>query len=31
VLEGFEGDKDNNSHRNTKDGWRLAGFPWVQS
>ncbi|MCX7193234.1 MAG: rhodanese-like domain-containing protein [Proteobacteria bacterium] len=31
VLEGFEGDKDNNGHRNTKDGWRLAGFPWVQS
>ncbi len=31
VLEGFEGDKDAASHRNTKGGWRAAGLPWVQS
>jgi rhodanese-related sulfurtransferase len=31
VLEGFEGDKDASSHRNTKGGWRAAGLPWVQS
>lgn len=31
VLEGFEGDKDAESHRNTKNGWRKAGLPWTQS
>ena len=31
VLEGFEGDKDENQHRNTKNGWRKAGLPWTQS
>lgn len=31
VLEGFEGDKDGNSHRNTINGWRARGLPWVQS
>ncbi|MDO8206931.1 MAG: rhodanese-like domain-containing protein [Gallionella sp.] len=31
VLEGFEGDKDVSEHRNTVDGWRVAGLPWVQS
>jgi rhodanese-related sulfurtransferase len=31
VLEGFEGDKDQNGHRNTVGGWRAAGLPWVQS
>ncbi len=31
VLEGFEGDKDAASHRNTKGGWRAAGLPWTQS
>ena len=30
VLEGFEGDKDANGHRNTMGGWRKAGLPWVQ-
>lgn len=30
VLEGFEGDKDPQSHRNTMNGWRLAGLPWMQ-
>ncbi|MEX0960547.1 MAG: rhodanese-like domain-containing protein [Burkholderiales bacterium] len=31
VLEGFEGNKDENGHRNTTGGWRVAGLPWVQS
>ena len=31
VLEGFEGDKDESGHRNTKGGWRFAGLPWIQS
>ena len=31
VLEGFEGNKDPNQHRNTLEGWRVAGLPWVQS
>lgn len=31
VLEGFEGDRDSNGHRNTVGGWRTAGLPWVQS
>jgi rhodanese-related sulfurtransferase len=30
VLEGFEGDKDTDGHRNTKGGWRKAGLPWSQ-
>lgn len=31
VLEGFEGDKDEAQHRNTRNGWRKAGLPWTQS
>ena len=31
VLEGFEGDKDDEGHRNTQGGWRAAGLPWTQS
>lgn len=31
VLEGFEGDKDADGHRNTQGGWRASGLPWVQS
>jgi rhodanese-related sulfurtransferase len=31
VLEGFEGDKDSEGHRNKKGGWRYAGLPWGQS
>src|SRR5882672_9002431 len=31
VLEGFEGDKDQQQHRNTVGGWRKAGLPWTQS
>ena len=30
ILEGFEGDKDAQGHRNTIGGWRAAGLPWVQ-
>lgn len=30
VLEGFEGDKDSQDHRNTSGGWRVAGLPWIQ-
>ncbi len=30
ILEGFEGDRDAEEHRNTKEGWRHAGLPWKQ-
>jgi rhodanese-related sulfurtransferase len=30
VLDGFEGRKDANNHRNTVDGWRVSGLPWYQ-
>ena len=30
ILEGFEGDKNAQGHRNTVGGWRVAGLPWVQ-
>lgn len=30
VLEGFEGDRDENHHRGNKGGWRFHGLPWVQ-
>ena len=30
VLEGFEGDLDENFHRGTLGGWRKAGLPWEQ-
>lgn len=30
VLEGFEGDKDSDEHRNSQNGWRKAGLPWKQ-
>lgn len=31
ILEGFEGDKDENGHRGNVSGWKAAGLPWVQS
>lgn len=31
VSEGFEGDKDEKDHRNSVNGWRFHGLPWVQS
>jgi len=30
VLEGFEGDRDAQGHRNSVNGWRMAGLPWEQ-
>jgi rhodanese-related sulfurtransferase len=30
VLEGFEGDRDAQQHRNSIGGWRVAGLPWIQ-
>ena len=30
VTDGFEGDKDENGHRNTISGWRASGCPWFQ-
>jgi rhodanese-related sulfurtransferase len=29
ILEGFEGDKDGDGHRNNLAGWRKAGLPWI--
>jgi rhodanese-related sulfurtransferase len=31
VLEGFQGDKDSERHRDTVGGWRVAGLPWYQA
>lgn len=31
ILEGFEGDRDAEQHRNRIGGWRHAGLPWYQS
>ena len=31
ILEGFEGDPDNNKHRSTINGWRFHGLPWEQN
>ena len=31
IIEGFEGDKDENNHRNMINGWRIHGLPWEQS
>ena len=30
VLEGFEGDLDENHHRSTRGGWRFHQLPWEQ-
>lgn len=30
VLEGFEGEKDAEGHRNTVGGWKVRGLPWEQ-
>lgn len=30
ILEGFEGDPDENGQRNRRGGWRLRGLPWRQ-
>ncbi|SEP90333.1 rhodanese-like domain-containing protein [Nitrosomonas ureae] len=31
ILEGFEGDRDENGHRGKDSGWKAVGLPWVQS
>jgi rhodanese-related sulfurtransferase len=30
VLHGFEGELDDNHHRNAVSGWRVDGLPWEQ-
>lgn len=30
VAEGFEGDLDNEGHRGSVNGWKVAGLPWRQ-
>jgi len=30
ILEGFEGDPDENAQRNRRGGWRFNGLPWRQ-
>ncbi len=30
ILEGFEGEIDDQKHRGSSDGWRLQGLPWIQ-
>lgn len=30
ILEGFEGDADEEGHRNRRGGWRFRGLPWRQ-
>ena len=31
ILEGFEGDPDDQAHRGVKGGWRVRGLPWQQN
>ncbi|MCR4297438.1 MAG: rhodanese-like domain-containing protein [Gallionella sp.] len=31
VEHGFEGDLDENHHRNSRNGWRFDGLPWAQT
>lgn len=31
IEDGFEGDLDENRHRNTINGWRASNLPWRQS
>ena len=30
ISDGFEGDRDENNHRGTLNGWRFHGLPWEQ-
>ena len=30
ILEGFEGELDENGQRNRRSGWRFRGLPWRQ-
>ena len=31
IENGFEGDLDEGRHRGRRNGWKVAGLPWVQS
>lgn len=31
IVGGFEGDKNENDHRNTKNCWKYDGLPWLQN
>jgi rhodanese-related sulfurtransferase len=31
VLDGFEGALDEDKHRGSTSGWKVAGLPWIQS
>jgi rhodanese-related sulfurtransferase len=31
IAGGFEGDLDRDRHRGSKDGWKAAGLPWIQT
>lgn len=31
ILQGFEGERDAQGHRNCIGGWRAAGLPWKQN
>jgi rhodanese-related sulfurtransferase len=31
ILEGFEGDPDDQAHRGQTGGWRFHGLPWQQA
>ena len=31
ILEGFEGDPDEQAHRALRGGWKLRGLPWRQN
>jgi rhodanese-related sulfurtransferase len=31
IAEGFEGDLDEQKHRNSVSGWKVAGLPWTQA
>ncbi len=30
IIDGFEGDKNDNNQRSTLNGWRFNGLPWEQ-
>ncbi|MDH3229284.1 MAG: rhodanese-like domain-containing protein [Alphaproteobacteria bacterium] len=30
VSDGFEGDLDDTKHRGIRNGWKVAGLPWIQ-
>lgn len=31
IAEGFEGQLDEHKHRNSVNGWKVAGLPWTQT